>query len=421
MKRRFPFDEALSEEPGNWLILGDGNLSYSLGLAERLPNAKVWCTTYDAACELQSKYRDSASNIRRLQALGARIKVLHGIDAMSIAADLQKDGGEEHRFDHIVFNHPHTGWEDINRHRALLAHFLDSCKPVLEAGGMVHVTLAGDQSERWQLLGTASRLGYTLRGSCDFYRQFGREMTPTEVKRHQSGRSFRLRGLPSTTYSFSLSLEQEKEGARVVAVPWKHSYVEGAEDKGHTGEEGKMFICGQCDKRFRGPRHLRQHEKSHEAELEQEEDGQTCEECKRTFKDSEALEQHKRAVHSGKFRALKPDWSKAALGAEEDDSKKLNFKGIERSSLTDAEAKEQDLVLCLICDFYSPSDVKHFEDLHPPPRPTLTCPGCSREFHEDRALKQHANSCEAFLALPEPGQGEQGDAETKAPTEEGVA
>jgi hypothetical protein len=78
-------------------------------------------------------------------------------------------------------------------------------------------------------------------------------------------------------------------------------------------------------------------------------------------------------------------------------------------------------VLCLICDFYSPSDVKHFEDLHPPPRPKLTCPGCSREFHEDRALKQHANSCEAFLALPEPGQVEQDDAETKPPTEEGVA
>jgi hypothetical protein len=35
-------------------------------------------------------------------------------------------------------------------------------------------------------------------------------------------------------------------------------------------------------------------------------------------------------------------------------------------------------------------------DLRPPERPVLTCAGCSREFHEDRALKQHAMSCRAL-------------------------
>lgn len=157
-KRKRHQEEILSEAALKVLVVGDGNLSYSLALAQRLPEAQVLATSYDDSQEVRSKYSETSAIVARLEALGSRVQVLHGVDALDIEGSLQAkllekkkieetdkvgDGGtgsstatgsastgEENTdavtsFDHIIFNHPHTGWEDMHRHTALLAHFLE--------------------------------------------------------------------------------------------------------------------------------------------------------------------------------------------------------------------------------------------------------------------------------------------------------
>ncbi len=255
---------------------------------------KVLATSYDDSEEVRAKYADTSAIVARLLALGPRVRVRHGVDALAIPATLastaaaaadEEEEAAAWAFDHIVFNHPHTGWEDMHRHAALLAHFLESSKAVLAAGnghggggggGQVHVTLAGEQPVRWGLLDTARRLGFHLRHVCDFYRQFGPNPLPSEIKRHQSGKSFRLRGLPSFTFTFSLD---PVDPAATAASPilWRHTYEDpaiallqpgadaAAAPKGAITEGARAFKCGECEKRFFGPKDLRKHvEAAHE-------------------------------------------------------------------------------------------------------------------------------------------------------------
>lgn len=119
--------EILSEEAWKVLVLGDGNLSYSLSLAVALPKSELWCTTLDSKEAVEGKYSQSHSTIKRLNQLAPRVHVLHGIDALAIweSLTLAEDGGAAGPFHHIIFNHPHTGYECAKRHQALCAHFLD--------------------------------------------------------------------------------------------------------------------------------------------------------------------------------------------------------------------------------------------------------------------------------------------------------
>jgi len=323
MKRKH--DMILSTAALRVLVLGDGNLSYSLGLGERLTGAQLLATSYDESQEVLKKYTESHATVARLEALGPRVRVLHGVDALDIQESLRqakaqgakkgrRSGAPEEQergaarataakkesestkaltvFDHVVFNHPHTGWEDMHRHTALLAHFLESCKAVLapasltegQGGGQAHVTLAGDQCKRWKLFETAERLGYELRHICDFYRQFGPNPLPAQIKRHQSGKSFRLRGLPSFTYTFTLKREDSPLPASSFSsssssILWKHSYdaaeheaamtIKPAAGDGRTTAPPskdapitdviKSVKCNACGKYFRGPKDLRKH------------------------------------------------------------------------------------------------------------------------------------------------------------------
>ncbi|CAM9644811.1 unnamed protein product [Ascophyllum nodosum] len=149
-------------------------------------------------------------------------------------------GYRTRQYDHIIFNHPHTGTEDMRRHRSFLGHFfhavlsanVPATNPaittnagetasdarlgtnggnshweegetnvfsILAPGGAVHVTLAGDQPERWGLREQAARHGFALAHR----RRFPAEnIDGYMTKRHQTGRSFQRRNLDSVTLSF---------------------------------------------------------------------------------------------------------------------------------------------------------------------------------------------------------------------------
>lgn len=137
-----------------------------------------------------------------------------GVSQANTTRDLQEkmqeaeSEGRVAQYDHVVFNHPHTGTEDLRRHRSFLGHFFhaltvssgsDGQTTPLTSEGVVHVTLAGDQPERWGLCEQAARHGFALAQ---------RRRFPTEhiegymSKRHQTGKSFRKRTFESVTLSF---------------------------------------------------------------------------------------------------------------------------------------------------------------------------------------------------------------------------
>ena len=151
----------------------------------------------------------------------------------------------------------------------------------------------------------------------------------------------------------------------------------------------------------------------------------------RVFKDRTALEQHTRAKHEGHFQDLKPDWAQqqgqqgqegqggeaaadstaavatgpakaaASTGGEGGWREQLKFKGKDAEAyaalLASDPAAAAAHALCAVCGYHVPTAVDHLGDLRPPERPTFRCLGCERTFHEERALKQHANACAAFL------------------------
>ncbi|CAN0549512.1 unnamed protein product, partial [Ectocarpus sp. 12 AP-2014] len=254
-------------QPCRILILGDGNFSFSLALAKGLllpptphvqpspqarlqqPAFEIVATSFDGRLDLLSKYVEAPGIVAALRSLG--VTVLHNVDATALdsrvlqasPSDRRRTQHQQQHFEHVIFNHPHTGTEDMRRHRSFLGHFfhavansaIDSTCPVsgrgseacdvcdiggdgalaavpgvadrqggtgaiLAPGGAVHVTLALDQPERWGLEEQAARHGFSLVHRRPFPAE---KIDGYMTKRHQTGRSFRQRVQASETLSFS--------------------------------------------------------------------------------------------------------------------------------------------------------------------------------------------------------------------------
>ena len=200
--------------PMRILTVGDGNLTFSLGLQRALANSfgqlahlqtrklstsvcsdqvsqsskntgkvlslvNIVATTFDDETSLFEKYPESRPVKRKLLQFGVR--VIHGINATALPSD------GIGTFSVIIFNHPHLGVEDAAAHRVLLAHFFFSCQMHLRANGKIYISLVEGQPERWKLIHEAERAGYKLLSSAPMAAD---AFPGYEIRRTHTGRSF---------------------------------------------------------------------------------------------------------------------------------------------------------------------------------------------------------------------------------------
>ena len=161
------------------LILGDGNFSFSLALANHLFNANddldvksqnpgyryldldsctdvsMHTTSFDSHQELLAKYPESESILNRLSKY-PRVSIEHCVNAWELERHF------EHSFDIIIWNHPHLHREDFRLHRFLLAHFLNSATKRLNPESKLCISLVDGQETRWQLVEQAHRFNLEL-------------------------------------------------------------------------------------------------------------------------------------------------------------------------------------------------------------------------------------------------------------------
>ena len=130
---KFDFVGNLSQ--GNILLVGEGNLSFSLSLSRKktIASRQITASTFEPEKALSHKAKHNAD---RLRSNGTT--VVHGVDAKNLRAAFGAT-----RFDSIVFMFPNVASRKPNRGRnpnhRLLCRFLASAARQMKAGGNVIV------------------------------------------------------------------------------------------------------------------------------------------------------------------------------------------------------------------------------------------------------------------------------------------
>ncbi|KAG7402184.1 E3 ubiquitin-protein ligase bre1 [Phytophthora boehmeriae] len=151
------------------LVLGDGDFSFSRGLAKHRGSGRgLLATSFDSESQVRNKYSNAEECINAVRS--AHGLVLHDVDATKLLALPRqvKTGTGFHAmpdfFQYIVFNFPHSGQQRVHVNRALLMDFFESARDRLKAHGEVHVTLkTRPPYSNWFIEDQAKAAGFVLK------------------------------------------------------------------------------------------------------------------------------------------------------------------------------------------------------------------------------------------------------------------
>ena len=367
-------------ERTSFTLLGDGDFSFSADVAafcrQQEPRRAIimYATGLDPATTLATKYKNSSFLINQLKSDDQlEIQVHHGINAV------QPDP-IRFRADHVIFNHPHLATEDAQLHSRFIAHFFHASATgwMASEGGLVHLSLAKGQCERWHCLQMAQRQGLVLLERNPFSLPSVKE-PQFQHRRHQTGKSFSRRTEGSETLTFAR--KGEASMLKATCLPWQHLQL-------NQHNNANRYPCHECGKVFLEDRARTSHTKAvHGGSKKRKRALLACAYCtERTFPHQDALQDHMQAKHYSVHSKILPDW---AAGTEQDGGLKS------QECQTCGE--------CSICGlvYFSPSDeeahintfVPHDSHVQDNKRHTSQCSFCSKQFTDRRAQLQHENFC----------------------------
>ncbi len=128
--------QALWENLGNILLVGEGNLSFARSILNisALVISDMTATTYEDKKSLSHEAKINAAHLQQTGAI-----VIHGIDATKLADEFNGQ-----KFDTIIFQFPHVGSRDPkyghNPNHILVRRFLSSVVDILNPSGQVLIS-----------------------------------------------------------------------------------------------------------------------------------------------------------------------------------------------------------------------------------------------------------------------------------------